>query len=351
MEDYYRIKNIIDLTKNNLDAQKKMAQNVANKSPNWQKNLNRAKIAMEYFLNPDVAKIFLDRALVLNTSETTKTQIYQDLNYKIGKLEQEIKNKTNYENHINNSDLNKDGLFYNIGIPVLHKQIEGNKNIAIFRSALTRITQELVGQKHIFIMPNKYNEKEGELFVQCSPNFTYPKDELRKAVKQYPKLLAEYLNKIYGFGTVKVDNRNIIFMKDIDFKKFIISVYKTDVIHGLIPNIKNENKIMKIKLSQIKNLIKEELKFIDWNKIKDNYSDRYATIETYQVLSYANPSFLTHICSFFSENSANKVVEILSKIPNTEGRKFKVEKRIDSVQIQFIEAAEKKGIKIKIIQN
>jgi flavin-dependent thymidylate synthase len=133
-----------------------------------------------------------------------------------------------FNTHINTeSELDKDGIFYNVGIPTLYDQND-NKNIKLFRYALIRITQHLANQQHVWVMPMSYDKEKGVLIVRVSPNFTHPKYKVDAASREYPKLLANHLNKLYGEGTVISSRSQISFMKDIDFKKLVTSVAYAD---------------------------------------------------------------------------------------------------------------------------
>lgn len=96
---------------------------------------------------------------------------------------------------------------------------------------------------------------------------------------------------------------------------------------------------MKIKLSELKQLIQEELS-----------NNRYARVEVYQVMSYVNPSFMTQCGQYFTEEHAKKVVDFLNKIPEAEGRKYKYQVNIDSILYKNIDAAMRHGVKVKIIE-
>jgi hypothetical protein len=142
------------------------------------------------------------------------------------------RNKEKYEAHLKgtegNLDTNHDGVFFNVGISTLHKQKDA-ESIKLFRYALTRITQNLVGQEHVFISPMSYDEKKQILVVRVSPNFTHPKYKVMQASKEYPIALANYLNKAYGQDVIKPGKSQITITKDINYKILISSVILTDI--------------------------------------------------------------------------------------------------------------------------
>jgi hypothetical protein len=96
---------------------------------------------------------------------------------------------------------------------------------------------------------------------------------------------------------------------------------------------------MKIKLSELKQLIAEELN-----------SNRYERVEVWQLMGYVNPSYMTVCGMYFTESDAKRVATFLNQVPNAEGRKYKYERNIDSILVTQIELAKKAGINVKIIK-
>jgi hypothetical protein len=124
-----------------------------------------------------------------------------------------------------------DGIFYNVGIATKHKQTETNDNVKLFRYALLRIAQNLVNQKHIWVMPNHFDNKV--LVVRVAPNFTYPKGKVQQAAKDYPKVLAAHLNLVFG-DCCSSSRSQITFHRDINFKHLVTSVMYADVKSNLL---------------------------------------------------------------------------------------------------------------------
>jgi hypothetical protein len=259
-KDQERIKSIIDKSNGSVDKEKLMTQQMANKITDAHKAMNRGEVAVKEFGKYEIGQIFIDRAIVLKPDLKDGNQ-YRNISYEIHKGLEARKNKKEYDDHIKNADskLDREGIFYNIGIPVLHRQAENNKHVNAFNYALRRILQNLAGQTHVYVEAMSYSDVLKKLVVRCSPNFTYPKMEVKKAMKQYPILLADHLTKIYGAGVVRPakDMSAIVFLKDIDFKKLVVSVFMTDVKHGELPKVAENKDLLKIK-----SLIKEQIKLI-----------------------------------------------------------------------------------------
>ncbi len=223
-KDKKRIEDIITKSIGQPEKEIQLAQRMCNLIKDPTKAMARAEAAKDLG-KFELAKIFLDRVEELGISDS---YAYSSLKYQIDDYFKTKKREEDFNTHINTeSELDKDGIFYNVGIPTLYSQ-KDNKNIKLFRYALVRITQHLANQQHVWVMPTSYNKEKGVLIVRVSPNFTYPKYKVTEASREYPKLLANHLNKIYGEGTVTSSRSQISFIKDINFKKLVTSVAYAD---------------------------------------------------------------------------------------------------------------------------
>ena len=222
-KDKKRIEDIITKSIGYSGKDVQLTQNMCNLIKDPDKAMARAEAAKDLG-KFEIAKIFLQRAKELGIDGSS----YYKLKYDLDDYFKTKKNKEDFDTHINTeTELDKDGIFYNVGIPVLHNQ-KDDKNIKLFRYALTRITQHLANQQHVWVMPTAYDKERGILVVKVSPNFTYPKYKLTAAFKEYPRLLANHFNNIYGEGTVTLSKGQISFVKDVDFKKLVTSVVYAD---------------------------------------------------------------------------------------------------------------------------
>jgi len=231
-KDDLRIKDIISKADGSEEKELSLATTMANSIKDVEKCLGRAEAAKDSG-KYEIAKIFLDKAKLLGADDYS----FRSLSYDVREALTKKQNKSTFEDRLkgleSNTEIDKDGIFYMVGIPTLHRQMD-NDNIKGLRYALTRIVQHLANQQHVWVMPRSYNEESQTLTVQVSPNFTYPKVKLRAAFREYPKLLADYLNKGFGEGTAKVTRgkAEIVIMKDINYKKLFLSVVGADLKTG-----------------------------------------------------------------------------------------------------------------------
>jgi hypothetical protein len=205
---------------------------MANSIKDYEKAIGRAEAAID-LEKYGIAQIFASRAKVL--PKTDNGFPLTEIESKINRYMSNKKNREEYEKHLSGvegtPDANLDGVFFNVGIPTLHTQKEAEA-IKLFRYAITRITQNLVNQKHVYVMPMSYDEAKQILIVKVTPNFTHPRSELTKAYKEYPKALADYLNNAYGENVVTAGKGEITITKDINYKKLVASVVLTDLKRG-----------------------------------------------------------------------------------------------------------------------
>jgi tetratricopeptide (TPR) repeat protein len=227
-KDKNRIEDIITKSIGHPEKEIQLAQRMCNLIKDSAKAMARAEAAKDLG-KFELAKIFLERAKELGIGNSNTGELYYNLlKYDLDDYFKTKKREEDFNTHINTeSELDKDGIFYNVGIPTLYDQND-NKNIKLFRYALIRITQHLANQQHVWVMPMSYDKEKGVLIVRVSPNFTHPKYKVDAASREYPKLLANHLNKLYGEGTVISSRSQISFMKDIDFKKLVTSVAYAD---------------------------------------------------------------------------------------------------------------------------
>ena len=235
-KDQKRISDIVAKAKGSGAKELQLAQTMANAIKDYDKAVGRAEAAVQQD-KYEIAQIFAIRAAALPRPSDNNGYSLNSVNYEIGKYMQNKKNRENYEAHLKglegSPDLNLDGVFYNVGIPVMHKQMDAEA-IKLFRFALIRILQNLAGQQHVWIMPSSYNDEKKVLCVKVSPNFTYPKRQVTAAYKEYPKLLADYLNGAYGEDVIKAGKGEINIYKDLNYKRIVASVILTDLKSGNI---------------------------------------------------------------------------------------------------------------------
>lgn len=232
-KDRMRLVDIVKKAGGSGEKEANLAMTMANRITDVDKAVHRAEAAID-IEKFELAQIFLDRAALIDPTSKDRRD-YWNVKYECDKYFTDKKNRENYEAHLKGlegtPDLNIDGVFYNVGIPTLHRQ-KDNPNIKAFRYALMRIVQNLVNQMHVYIEPMSYDEQKGKLIVRVSPNFTYPKNKVMAAYKEYPKVLADYLNKAYGEDVVKSSKGEIVITKDINHKKLVMSVLLTDIKTG-----------------------------------------------------------------------------------------------------------------------
>lgn len=231
-KDRDRISDIVKKSKGSALKEVSLSVTMANSIKDYGKAIGRAEAAVT-LKKYEIAQVFIDRAKTLPHvgNEYPIVTVQRDVNnYMTIK-----RNRENYEAHLKGlegkPDTNPDGIFYNVGIPILHNQIHAN-DVKLFSYAITRIVQNLVGQEHVYVMPQVYNEKKQELEVEVTPNFTYPKAKLNAAFKEYPKVLADFLNKAYGEPIVKVVKLGIVITKDINHNLLLKAVTLTDLERG-----------------------------------------------------------------------------------------------------------------------
>jgi hypothetical protein len=231
-EDSKRISDIITKANGSGVKELQLAQTMANKITGYEKAIARAEAAID-LKKYEIAQIFAIKAAAL--PKTDNRIPLNSVELAIEKYMSDKRNKENYEAHLKGiegkPDANPDGVFFNVGIPILHKQKDAD-SVNMFRHSITRIVQNLAGQQHVYVMPMSYDEAKQILVVRISPNFTYPKGAVQKAFKEYPKLLADYLNKAYGEDVIKAKSGEIMITKDINYKVLIASVVLTDIKHG-----------------------------------------------------------------------------------------------------------------------
>ncbi len=231
-QDKDRISDIVKKANGSGVKELQLAQTMAKLIKSYEKAVGRAEAAISMG-KYEIAQIFATKA-----AELPKTDNRYPLNsveIAINKYMADKSNKENYEAHLKGiegkPDANLDGVFFNVGIPILHKQKDAD-SVNLFRHSITRIVQNLAGQQHVYVMPMSYDEAKQILTVRVSPNFTYPKGAVMKAFKEYPKLLADYLNQAYGENVIKASSGEIQITKDINYKALIASVVLTDLKHG-----------------------------------------------------------------------------------------------------------------------
>jgi hypothetical protein len=226
-KDKTRVDDIIKKSLGSPGKDVQLTQRMCNLIKDPTKAMARAEVAKDLG-KFELAKIFLQRAKELGAKDYS----YNSLKYDLDTHFQEKKQREDFDTHKTRLEdtetTNKDGIFYNVGLPTLHKQQKDNKSVTLFRYALRRITQHLANQEHVYVMPTAYDEERGILVVSVSPNFTYPRYKVTAAYRQYPKLLADHLNKAYGEGSVTSSKGRISFVKDVDYTKLIASVIYAD---------------------------------------------------------------------------------------------------------------------------
>jgi len=242
-KDKTRIEDIVKKAAGSSEKELSLSQTMANSIKDVDKSFGRAEAAKDLG-KYEIAKIFLEKAKSLSTGIPEYERRYNSIAYDVNTHLRDVSNRAGFDDHLKKlegTETDKDGIFYNVGIPVMHKQAKDDKNVKAFSYALKRIVQHLAGQTHVWIMPKSYDEQKGTLAVQVSPNFTYPRYKVEAAYREYPKMLANHLNKAYGEGTVKPSGGTITFTKDVDFKKLVVSVAFTDMKYGEFPSKKPEN--------------------------------------------------------------------------------------------------------------
>jgi hypothetical protein len=201
---------------------------------NAEKAATRGNAAISYGLVA-VAKIFIKRSIELDRNmkdefivKITQREI-QSKEYDIAQAARKQKNSDDFKaSRSGESELDKDGLFYQVGMAVKHKQ-DSSPEVKSFRAVFHKALQTITNQQHVFIKPHSFDEKKGILYVQVSPNFTYPKKELKRAYAAYPKVFAEFLNKAFGSGSAKKitkPTRGVAITKDFNYKKFLMAALK-----------------------------------------------------------------------------------------------------------------------------
>jgi len=231
-KDGERISDIIKKANGSAAKELQLAQTMANAIKGYEKAIARADAAtsMKRF---ELAQIFLDKAKAL--PKTDNGYPINSIQYEIDKYMSDKRNRENYEAHLKGAegkpDTNPDGVFFNVGIPTLHKQKDAEA-IKLFKYALTRIVQNLAGQKHVWVSSSSYDEAKQILIVRVGPNFTYPKGQVTAAYKEYPKLLADYLNQGFGGDAVTAKKGEIFIKKDINYKRLIAAIVLTDIKTG-----------------------------------------------------------------------------------------------------------------------
>jgi hypothetical protein len=234
-KDRERITDIIKKAGGSEVKELKLAQTMANSIKEYEKAVARAEASVD-LKKYELAQVFIDRAKALPAT---------DNGYPLHSVMHEVevfmlakKNKENYEAHLKGietqSDVNTEGVFYNVGIPTLHKQSTA-EGIKLFRYALIRIIQNLVGQSHVWVMPMSYDETKGELVVKVSPNFTHPKAAVSAAFKEYPKVLAGFLNDAYGEKNIVIPGKGeVTITKDLNYQALVKAVALSDIKKGTL---------------------------------------------------------------------------------------------------------------------
>jgi len=231
-EDSKKISDIITKANGSGVKELQLAQTMANAIKGYEKAVARAEAAIN-LSKYEIAQVFAIKAAALPKTDNRIPLTSVEL--AIEKYMSDKRNRENYEAHLKGiegkPDANPDGVFFNVGIPILHRQKDAEA-VNLFRHAITRIVQNLVNQQHVYVMPMSYDEAKQILVVRVSPNFTTPKTAVMKAAKEYPKLLADYLNKAVGENVIKAKIGEIEITKDINYKALISSVVLTDLKHG-----------------------------------------------------------------------------------------------------------------------
>ncbi len=233
-KDTQRVSDIISKAAGNLTKEVDLTTRMATSIKDIDKCIGRADAAMT--LNkPNLAQIFLDKAKELNPDMHHKFDM-TGVQMRIDDFIRKHNNQKDFiakKDELDKSDYNKDGIFYNVGIPAKFNQ-KDSKEVSLFKYSLTRIVQNLAGQMHVWVDVKSFNEEKGELYVKVSPNFTFPKNKVLAAYKEYPKLLADYLNTAIGSTAVKADKGSITITHDMNYKRLVAATVLADIKHGYL---------------------------------------------------------------------------------------------------------------------